>query len=50
MTNIISSTEWLNFIWTLHNKVRNGKGVKLTGLGALNEINNFLLILFLSRL
>ena len=49
MTNIISSTEWLNFIWTLHNKVRNGKGVKLTGLGALNEINNFLLILFLSR-
>ncbi len=49
MTNIISSSEWLNFIWTLHNKVRNGKGVKLTGLGALNEINNFLLILFLSR-
>ena len=49
MTNIISSSDWLNFIWTLHNKVRNGKGVKLTGLGALNEINNFLLILFLSR-
>jgi len=49
MSNIISSTDWLNFIWTLHNKVRNGKGIKLTGLGALNEINNFLLILFLSR-
>ena len=49
MSNIISSSDWLNFIWTLHNKVRNGKGVKLTGLGALNEINNFLLILFLSR-
>ena len=49
MTNIISSSDWLNFIWTLHNKVRNGKGIKLTGLGALNEINNFLLILFLSR-
>ena len=49
MSNIISSSDWLNFIWTLHNKVRNGKGVKLTGLAALNEINNFLLILFLSR-
>ena len=49
MSNIISSSNWLNFIWTLHNKVRNGKGVKLTGLAALNEINNFLLILFLSR-
>jgi len=49
MSNIILSTDWLNFIWTLHNKVRNGKGIKLTGLGALNEINNFLLILFLSR-
>ncbi len=40
---------WLNFMWTLHNKVRNGRGVKLTGLGALNEINNFLLLFFIER-
>ena len=34
---------------TLHNKVRNGKGSKLTGMGALNEINNFLLLFFIER-
>ena len=49
MSNIISSNEWLNFMWVLHNKVRNGRGVKLTGLGALNEINNFLLLFFIER-
>jgi type I restriction-modification system DNA methylase subunit len=49
MTTIISASEWLNFMWTLHNKVRNGKGSKLTGMGALNEINNFLLLFFIER-
>lgn len=49
MTSIISSSEWLNFMWTLHNKIRNGKGSKLTGMGALNEINNFLLLFFIER-
>jgi len=49
MSNIISSSEWLNFMTTLHNKVRNGKGSKLTGMGALNEINNFLLLFFIER-
>lgn len=49
MTSIITSSEWLNFMWTLHNKVRNGKGSKLTGMGALNEINNFLLLFFIER-
>jgi type I restriction-modification system DNA methylase subunit len=49
MTTIISASEWLNFMWTLHNKVRSGKGSKLTGMGALNEINNFLLLFFIER-
>lgn len=48
MSNTTPSS-WLNFMWTLHNKVRNGRGVKLTGLGALNEINNFLLLFFIER-
>ena len=49
MSNNTTSNDWLNFMWTLHNKVRNGKGIKLTGLAALNEINNFLLIFFISK-
>ncbi len=44
-----TQSSWLNFMWNLHNKVRNGRGVKLTGLGALNEINNFLLLFFIER-
>ena len=44
-----TTNEWNNFMWTLHNKVRSGKGSKLTGMGALNEINNFLLLFFIER-
>jgi len=29
--------------------VRNSVGIKLTGLGALNEINNYLLLFFLEN-
>ena len=46
---LVTSQSWLNFMWVIHNKLRNGRGVKLTGLGALNEINNFLLIFFIER-
>ena len=46
---LVTPQSWLNFMWTLHNKLRNGRGVKLTGLSALNEINNFLLIFFIER-
>lgn len=45
----ISSQSWLNFMWSLHNDVRNSRGIKLTGLGALNEINNYLLLFFIER-
>jgi len=37
---------WLEFLHQLHCKVRNSKGIKLTGMAALNEINNFLLLKF----
>jgi type I restriction-modification system DNA methylase subunit len=46
---LITSQSWLNFMWVLHNKLRNARGVKLTGLAALNEINNFLLVFFIER-
>ena len=38
---------WFSFLRNLHNIVRNGKSIKLTGIPALNEINNFLLLKFL---
>lgn len=38
----ISETDWLKFLQQLHNKLRNSKGIRLTGIPALNEINNFL--------
>ena len=34
---------------TLHNDVRNSRGLKLTGMAALNEINNYLLLFFIER-
>jgi type I restriction-modification system DNA methylase subunit/restriction endonuclease S subunit len=45
----IDTKSWLNFIWSLHNDVRQSRGLKLTGLGALNEINNYLLLFFMER-
>jgi type I restriction-modification system DNA methylase subunit len=43
---MISNDEWLDFLHSLHNEVRNAKSLKLTGLPALNEINNFLMLRF----
>ena len=47
--SIMDKNEWLNFLWALHNKVRNAKGIKLSGISALNEINNYLLFFFMER-
>lgn len=40
--NIISSQSWQSLMHALHNDVRNSRGLKLTGMAALNEINNYL--------
>lgn len=44
-----NNNQWLSFLWSLHNKVRNAKGIKLTGISALNEISNFLLFFFMEK-
>ena len=36
-------------MWSLHNEVRNARKVKLTGFGAINELNNYLLLFFIER-
>ena len=46
---IISSQSWQNLMHALHNDVRNSRGLKLTGMAALNEINNYLLLFFIER-
>jgi len=43
----ITKKEWLDFLHLLHNKLRNSEGVKLTGMSALTEINNFMMFRFL---
>ena len=45
----ISSQSWQSLMLGLHNDVRNSRGLKLTGLAALNEINNYLLLFFIER-
>ena len=45
--NNLNQKEWLSFLDTLHNKLRGGKGIKLTQMPALYEINNFMLFRFL---
>lgn len=37
----------LQFLHSIHNKIRNANGIKLTGLSALNEINNFFALYFI---
>jgi type I restriction-modification system DNA methylase subunit len=49
INNTYNTQSWLNFMWSLHNDVRQSRGLKLTGLGALNEINNYLLLFFMER-
>jgi hypothetical protein len=46
---MITKEDWLAFLHQLHNKVRNSKGIKLTGMSALNEINNFIMIRFIEK-
>ena len=48
LTNI-SAQSWQTLMWALHNYVRNSRGLKLTGMAALNEINNYLLLFFIER-
>ena len=45
----INQNEWLSFLDTLHNSLRNSTGIKLTGLSALTEISNFMLFRFLDN-
>jgi type I restriction-modification system DNA methylase subunit/restriction endonuclease S subunit len=47
--NIISSQSWQSLMHALHNDVRNSRCLKLTGMAALNEINNYLLLFFIER-
>ena len=49
LTNNISAQSWQTLMWALHNDVRNSRGLKLTGMAALNEINNYLLLFFIER-
>ena len=46
----ITQSDWLSFLHELHNLVRNSKGIKLTGLPALNEISNFLMLYFIEKM
>lgn len=48
-TKLINKEDWLGFLHQLHNKVRNSKGIKLTGIPALNEISNFLMFRFVEK-
>ena len=49
MTNQINTTSWLSFMDSLHTTVRSGRKVALTGIGALNEINNYLMLFFIEK-
>lgn len=42
----VSNDEWLQFLHQLHNIIRGANNVKLTGMAALNEINNLLVLFF----
>ena len=45
----ITQKEWLDFLNLLHTKLRNSKGIKLTGMPALLEISNFMLFRFMDN-
>lgn len=49
MKSNIDSQSWQTLMHSLHNDVRNSRGLKLTGMAALNEINNYLLLFFIER-
>jgi type I restriction-modification system DNA methylase subunit len=43
----MDKNDLLQFLNKIHNKIRNANGIKLTGLAALNEINNFFALYFI---
>lgn len=43
----MNQEDLLQFLHLVHNKIRNANGLKLTGLAALNEINNFFALYFI---
>ena len=49
MSTQITKEDLLAFTHQLHNKLRGAKGIKLTGLPALNEIENILLFKFIEE-
>jgi type I restriction enzyme S subunit len=49
MSTQINKEDLLNFTHQLHNKLRGAKGIKLTGLPALNEIENILFFRFMEE-
>ena len=49
MTTSITKDDLLNFTHQLHCKLRGAKGIKLTGLPALNEIENILFFRFIEE-
>lgn len=49
MDKEMNNNDWLNFLHQIHNKIRNSAGLKLTGMGALNEINNLLMLWFVEK-
>ena len=50
MSTQISKEDLLSFTHQLHNKLRGAKGIKLTGLPALNEIENILFFRFMEEI
>ena len=44
---IMNQEDLLQFLHTIHNKIRNANGLKLTGMSALNEINNYFALYFI---
>ena len=50
MSTQISKEDLLNFTHQLHNKLRGAKGIKLTWLPALNEIENILFFRFMEEI
>ena len=45
----ISKERWLSFLNSLHDQLRDAKSIKLTGIPALNELSNFLMLYFIDK-
>lgn len=44
MSKNINKNDWLTILNLMRSKLRNANGIKLTGMSAMNEINNFILL------